>query len=425
MSAARLAEAMRFGADTGQHGRSLSKFGMGMKLAALSIARELRVVSLKNGEMSGRGWSVEGIEAGWKCDVLTARKMRPFIDEDWGAVSLERHGTVVVWSDIDRIEQKQDNIEATVDSLKKKLRFHLGLHFHRFLEDGRVAMYVDSQKDGEEPDAALDVTAINPFGYDESGAPDYPRHYAAAVPGIGNLALQAHIWPANATSKQYRLDGRTAQRQGFYFYRNDRLIQAGGWNDLRDLEPHYSLARVAVDLPPEMDNAFALDIQKASLQLPPAFGPALRSAEDPTGEKWNTYLRAAKKSCSRAEKRNPSNYPQVPGNGLPRPLRSKLRELLAGSARVREVDFEWGEVPEGEFFLIDKEEGKVVLNVRLRSALLEGKRASATDLPMLKTLLFLLLQDVVDGDKMGKRQREKVELVNTMLMETLKSMRRG
>jgi hypothetical protein len=76
--------------------------------------------------------------------------------------------------------------------------------------------------------------------------------------GFPPLDLEAHIWPSNSTGLGYKLGGgKVAERQGFYFYRNDRLIQAGGWNKWResDAEPHSSLARVKIniDLAPNSD----------------------------------------------------------------------------------------------------------------------------------------------------------------------------
>src|SRR5438034_400525 len=48
-----LKEAMRFGADVSQEIARLGKFGLGLKLASLSQAREVRVASSKNGHLAG------------------------------------------------------------------------------------------------------------------------------------------------------------------------------------------------------------------------------------------------------------------------------------------------------------------------------------------------------------------------------------
>src|SRR4051812_5574656 len=52
MDEKQLREAMRFGADVSQEIERLGKFGLGLKLASLSQARALRVVSFKGGNFS-------------------------------------------------------------------------------------------------------------------------------------------------------------------------------------------------------------------------------------------------------------------------------------------------------------------------------------------------------------------------------------
>lgn len=40
------------------------------------------------------------------------------------------------------------------------------------------------------------------------------------------MTLNAHIWPPKSPLVSYRGIGSLAERQGFYIYRNDRLVQA-------------------------------------------------------------------------------------------------------------------------------------------------------------------------------------------------------
>jgi hypothetical protein len=65
------------------------------------------------------------------------------------------------------------------------------------------------------------------------------------------------------------------RHQGFYFYRNDRLIQTGGWSRLRTLDEHTKLARVSVDFPSSADSAFGLNVSKTQVRLPSALRPDL------------------------------------------------------------------------------------------------------------------------------------------------------
>ena len=70
---------------------------------------------------------------------------------------------------------------------------------------------------------------------------------------------------------------RWNRHQGFYIYRRDRLIQAGGWNRLRTLDEHAKLARIAVDLPVGDEDRFAVDVAKMRVTIPEDLRPGLRA----------------------------------------------------------------------------------------------------------------------------------------------------
>ncbi|MFV0451756.1 MAG: hypothetical protein ACK5LS_05835, partial [Propioniciclava sp.] len=66
-------------------------------------------------------------------------------------------------------------------------------------------------------------------------------------------------------------------QQGFYVYREDRLIQSGGWNRLRTQDEHTKLARIAIDVPREADELLAVNVSKMRVSLPEGIRPALRA----------------------------------------------------------------------------------------------------------------------------------------------------
>src|SRR5690606_10181580 len=57
-------------------------------------------------------------------------------------------------------------------------------------------------------------------------------------------------------------------QQGFYIYRNERLLLAGQWLGMFRKEEHYKLARIMVDLPNYLDAEWQIDIKK-SVARPP------------------------------------------------------------------------------------------------------------------------------------------------------------
>jgi hypothetical protein len=60
-------------------------------------------------------------------------------------------------------------------------------------------------------------------------------------------------------------------QQGFYVYRNRRLLVGGDWLGLGfQKEDHYKLARIQVDIPNSMDSEWHIDIKKSRATPPPS-----------------------------------------------------------------------------------------------------------------------------------------------------------
>src|SRR5206468_1405552 len=82
--------------------------------------------------------------------------------------------------------------------------------------------------------------------------------------------------------------GKWNRQQGFYIYRANRMIQAGGWCHLRTIDEHTKLARVGLSFSPELDEAFKINVAKMRVQLPAqlrdeiekAVGPAIKLARE-------------------------------------------------------------------------------------------------------------------------------------------------
>lgn len=426
MSKPDLDEAMRLGSDNRRDVDSLGKYGMGLKLASLSQAQRLTVITRSQPYCGGRRWTIEGIAQGWKCEVLPDKEVLEELDNPFDTLDLSRSGTIVIWEELDKIKSSKNGVEATVGLLFGHVRQHLGLHFHRFLEDGRLQIYLERVEErrptaiGVEP-----VSPLNPFSYQVSGDDDYPREFKMGLVDHKALVLDAHIWPASSKSANYKLGGKAAARQGFYFYRHDRLIQAGGWNETRqtEAEPHLSLARVRIDLPKELDDTFGLSVQKSSIQVPPTFSIGLSRAAAANGTKFNEYQKAAQVAYRKGERRNSDNFPLVPEGGINKALRKRLRDLLAaGGGRVRRVDFEWEALPPSEVVRLDRERPRVLLNKHYRRDILGGSSASSGDAPLFKTLVFLLARESLDSGRISAQQREQLELLNKMLLAAMQAL---
>ncbi len=78
-----------------------------------------------------------------------------------------------------------------------------------------------------------------------------------------------------------------AARQGFYIYRQDRLLVPGSWLGYRDWrkDEHHKLARIRVSLPNTSDEDWQIDVTKSKARPPHALREELRRIGNNTREK--------------------------------------------------------------------------------------------------------------------------------------------
>jgi len=282
MSSSQLLKAMRFGSDTPKSDHQLGKYGIGLKSASLSQAECVTVLTRVGGSFSGCRWTLKNLKNKWTCEVLAEAGVKKALGGNFGHVQIKSSGTVVIWERLEHLRALPQNIDRVMEKAVNDLCIELGIRFHRFIEAKKLAIAIDQQFAGEgAPETSRLVTPLNPFFYPVSGHAAYPITLKLKIGGVG-VNVECHIWPPKSNSPGYKLGGgKVALRQGFYFYRNDRVIQAGGWNGLLadDGEPHQSLARVSVDLPAKLDSMFKLDVMKSHLDPSPQFLQALSAAK--------------------------------------------------------------------------------------------------------------------------------------------------
>ena len=422
MNAKKLREAMKFGSKQQGDGASLGKYGMGLKVASFGYAQTLTVLTRQGNFVGGRRWTVGGISDGWMCDILDKEQVKDNLNQPLGNVDISKKGTILVWSDIDRLTIDKGGVAKTLQKITKRLNLHFGLCFHRFIENKKLEIRIDDRAIGsEESDICTIVKAVNPFGYGKSGADDFPKTYKANVPGVGPLSLTAHIWPPNSKAIEYKLGSKAAARQGFYFYRNDRLIQPGGWNGVVDneTEPHTSLARIVINMSRGQDAQYGLNVQKSAIIVPTTFTEAIKTAVSGDGDTLQDFRVEAQK-VYRKDERYSASLPLVPDRGIPRKLARDVRAFISPKrGRVRKVKIEWGTVKSGDVFELDRNDKRIILNNAFRSDILAGRAASQSDVPAFKLLLFLLLEKDLDQGKVSALQRERLDLINNILIEAV------
>lgn len=424
MNAQELRLGMQFAGRTDHDPHDLGAFGLGLKSASFSQCQTLTVISRKAGAVSAARWSVEQIGKDWHCEILDALSAEIEFRNLCLPAKRPSTGTLVIWDRLTRLEVAggDEGLDTFLSTAMARIENHLGLVFHRFLASGALVISVTVRHQKRTLALPRMVKARDPFDYPVSGAKGWPQQLNTTLPGVGELRLAAHIWPPGSLADGYLLGFRSGTpSQGFYFYRNNRIIQAGGWNGVvrNDQDPDLALARVAVELPP---GGLQTNVQKSGLQVTASQAQALSSANvgDVTFE---DYLDVARGVCVAARRvsRSAKQVPLVPGQGFPMPVRRQATKLIAGKGPHQEIDFVWDALDDGEVFRLDLGEARLLLNKTYRRDILGESAASSADAPVLKMLLFLLLRDDFGRLRFSAKRNKYLESCNSLILKAIKS----
>jgi hypothetical protein len=288
MISEKLAEAMRIGSDTDYDAKDLGKYGYGLKGASWSQTDSFSVVSKQAGKKSSSlAWDTEAMD-GWE--------VQKGVIEPWmaRAADLGGHGTAVIWRNM-RMPQSAPVAKGTdpYTSEIMDLERHLGLVFHRFL-DGQVqgrapvtirineTRKIPSNNPVGHPLATLETNKLIRIPIDRAEARVGVRVYV--LPSVSEVRAM-HGNDAEAARRdldKIGMYGRANESQGLYMYRNDRLIQWGGWHEMwATMDEKTKLARVIVDFGRELDDRFAVNISKQIVVLPQFIQTEIKKLAEP------------------------------------------------------------------------------------------------------------------------------------------------
>ena len=403
-----LADAMVIGKRRNYSDSDLGHFGLGLKAASLGQANSLTMFSRsRNSVACGRRWLAEKAQKGFECELVSQASADHMLARNWANLKLD-HGTIVRWDEVRSFPRPRgrDAAEQFLDVTVGRLQAHIGLVFHRLIERGVVRIGIDVE------DVATDrvgppyaVEPIDPFSYHRPGRPDYPRTLPIQV---GRLVVQAkcHIWPPRSSLPGFKLHGASVlQHQGFYFYRRDRLLQTGGWNNLLHPQRHLQLARIAVDVDDCVARHFSMNPEKTNVRCDDYFLKAVESAK--LGRFcFDSYVTDATEAFRHSQRRartRPKALP--PGRGFSPPVRRALKDQFEIPSSEAPIDIRWVVFDHDGFFEVDREQRVISLNRKYRHAVIGDRDSSLNDAPLLKAVLFLLLADLFRGSYMGARDR--------------------
>ena len=281
MTESELLEAMRPGSRSPLEGRTatdLGRFGLGLKTASFSQCRRLTVVTRKAGVTSCAVWDLDTVAERdrWIVELPEDVAAIPWADR------LGTGGTLVVWQKLDRLVGRDGQGDRRdLVRLLNETAEHVEFVFHRFLsgreaKEGRVEISLNGRE----------LLPLDPF-HSNHPATQHHQEEAFALAGreirIHPVTLPHHDKVSSDEWTRYAGPEGYVKNQGFYLYRNQRLIVHGTWFGLARQVELTKLCRVRIDMPSSLDAEWKIDVKKAWAQPPPPVRERLRRLIDRIG----------------------------------------------------------------------------------------------------------------------------------------------
>ena len=270
-----LKNAMKYGSERRIDPNSLGKFGLGLKTASTAFCKRLSVVSRPAA-------GAETLKVTWDLDFIATRNQWSLIQEDPSDDDLEllyeaagdNAGTLVLWENIDRLFQHEySKVGSARNALKRYvsgLKDHIALVYQRFLDESdlreqNVTIWLNDEI----------IEPMDPFCISEEKtvllqAVDDLEVENEESKETAHMTLRAYLLPRKDefSTKEAAAAARIGNdTQGFYVYRENRLIHSGDWMSMYKTEPHFSLLRVDFSFDHTADEYFHVDIKKSRILL--------------------------------------------------------------------------------------------------------------------------------------------------------------
>lgn len=281
-------DALRLAGTANNHDKNkLGRFGLGLKTASLSQARKLTVVTKTSGETTALSWDIDHVQNSRSWSLLelnfAERDRLPLINQ----LSAQKSGTLVIWENLDLLLGDSSKPGLFLAEKASDLTDHIALTFHRFLlrKTNRIRIELNG----------VAIKGIDPFLKDNVQTQMTPKEQFEVSGAIVTYRSYTLPHPSGLSleeKQRYDLSDGMRDAQGFYIFRNDRLISRGHWFGLARMNEISKQTRVEVDIPRELDQLWQLNIMKSRTEPPASFKQALRRTIEPIlakGKRLHTF----------------------------------------------------------------------------------------------------------------------------------------
>lgn len=233
----------------------MGRFGLGLKTSSFSQSKALTVLTRKeNHNIIKRHWDLDYVNETGKWNLLD------YLSDPKFKVPLEKlsHGTTVLWQKMDRLvghANVHNEIARNVFLEEfEKVEEHLSLVFHRYMERNKLTIWMNGIK----------LSPWDPFLKESEGG----QLIASEKLDNNQVSIKCYVLPhISKLNPDDRKKAKTQEwysLQGFYIYRNSRLLLYGDWLGLFPKNEHFKNARILIDIPNHLDHDWKIDIKKAT-----------------------------------------------------------------------------------------------------------------------------------------------------------------
>ncbi|HDR8187507.1 ATP-binding protein [Bacillus anthracis] len=238
----------------------LGRFGMGLKTAAFSMGKRLCIITKKDGIISERCWDLDYVSD--QNEWLLYQSIPDEVKAKVGQVE-EDSGTIVF---IDRLDRfcgfgthkvlKQESYYSKV----KRIQKYLEMVFHIKLEKGLLISINENI-----------ITPWNPFL--EGNLRRIEGEEQLLRVNKKKVKITPYVLPHPSTFNQ--LDYKSAggikgwrDQQGFYIYREGRMVSFGDWFGMFSKDIPSELVRIKIEFSNAADDDWKIDVKKSTVSVP-------------------------------------------------------------------------------------------------------------------------------------------------------------
>lgn len=263
MTDTELQQAMTIGSKDPREKRGLEelgRFGMGLKTASFSMGKRLCVITKKDGVTSERCWDLDYVSDNneWLLFKGIPNSTRSKIGQIEG-----ESGTIVFIDRLDRFSGfgthkvlRQDSYYSKV----KRIHKYLEMVFHVMLEKG---LFITINGNTLYP--------WNPFLEGNQRIIEGEEQVIRVNKKLVKITPYVLPHPSTFNQFDYKYAGGVKgwrDQQGFYIYRENRMVSFGDWFGMFPKDVPSELARIKVEFSNVSDNDWKIDVKKSTISVP-------------------------------------------------------------------------------------------------------------------------------------------------------------